>query len=191
MVAEVEVCSGVDSLELLETEWEVKLDISSGIGIMSEFLVIVKTIVLSTHTEVHVPVKTCLLPIFEEVHLSTRLAEELHFHLLELSHTENELTGNDLISECLTYLCYTERNLHTTCFLHVKILHEDTLSGFRTEINLVISVTCIADLSAEHQVKLTNICPVCSTRNRADNTAIEDNLLILIQVICLLCCYIS
>ena len=153
----------MDTLQLLETEREIKLNIGGCIGIMSKFLVIVETIVFCAHSEVHMPFHTGFLPVFEELHLSSRPAEELHLHLLELPHTEDELTGYNLISECLSYLGDTERNLHTAGFLDIEILHENTLCGLRTEINLVVSVTGIAYLGAEHKVELTHISPVGSS----------------------------
>ena len=36
----------------------------------------------------------------------------LYIHLLKLTHTEDELACNDFVTESLTDLCDTERNLH-------------------------------------------------------------------------------
>ena len=141
MIRKVEVSSGMNTLEFLETEWEIELDIGSGIGIVGKFLMVVETIVLSSHTEVHMPLQTGFLPIFEELHFSSRLAEEFHLHLLELSHTEDELTCDNLIPECLSDLCDTERDLVAAGLLDIKILDEDTLCRLRTKIDLVISLS--------------------------------------------------
>ena len=140
MVTQVEVGSAVYAFEFLESEWEVEFDVGGCISIVSQFLMVVKTIVLRAHSEVYVPFHTVLLPFLEPFEFGTGLDEELHLHLLEFPHTEDELTSHDLVSECLAYLCDTERNLHTTGFLYVKIVYEDTLCGLRTKVYDVSTV---------------------------------------------------
>ena len=125
----------MNSLKFLETEWEAELDVGCRICIVSELVMIVETIVLVTHSESLVPCHTVLLPLCEPVELRTWLDEELHLHLLELPHTEDELTCHNLISEGLTDLCDTERNLHTTGLLYVEIVYENTLCSLRTQID--------------------------------------------------------
>ena len=119
MLAKVEVGTREDTLYLLEAEWHVELDICSSISIVSKLVVVVEAVVLSTETEVLMPLHTYFLPLSEPVKLCTWLDEELHLHLLELTHTEDELTCNDLITECLTDLGDTEMNLHTAGLLYV------------------------------------------------------------------------
>ena len=41
---------------------------------------------------------------------------------------------DDFIAECLAYLCYAKRNLHTTAFLDVEEIDENTLSRLRAQI---------------------------------------------------------
>ena len=170
VLRKVKIGTAVDTLYLLEAEWHLKLDVGSSIGIVSQFLVIVITVVLITHTESLVPSQTNLLPIFKPLHLSTRLAEELHLHLLELTHTEYELTGYNLVTESLTNLTDTEWQLHTAGLLN------------RTEIYLACSIAGSTHLGREHQVELTDISPVLGTADRADDTLILDNLLQHLQV---------
>ena len=54
----------------------------------------------SAHAQCLMPSKANLLPILKPLHLCTWLAEELHLHLLELTHTEydkfKERTKNNL-----------------------------------------------------------------------------------------------
>ena len=82
------------------------------------------------------PLHTSFLPLGEPLQLRTGLHEELHLHLLKLTHAENELAGHNLVAEGLTYLGDTEGNLHTTRFLDVQVVDENTLSRLRTQVNL-------------------------------------------------------
>ena len=78
--------------------------------------------------------------MLEPFHLCAWLAEELHLHLLKLTHTEDELTCNDLVTECLTDLSDTERDAHTACLLNIKVIHEDTLRSLGTEVDFHCTV---------------------------------------------------
>ena len=191
VLRKVEIGTAVDTLYLLEAEWHLELDVGSSVGIVSQLLVVVVTVVLVAHTESLMPSKANLLPILKPLHLSTWLAEELHLHLLELTHTEYELTGNHLVTECLTNLADTEWQLHTTGFLYAQIIYEDTLSCLRTEINLACSIAGSTHLGREHQVELANVCPVLGTADRAYDTLILDNLLQHLEVRSLHCLSIA
>ena len=182
MLREVEVRTRVDTLHLLEAERHLELDIGSGIGIVSQLVVVVETVVLCTEAQSLVPLHTGLLPFREPLQLRARLYEELHLHLLELPHTEDELTGHNLITESLTDLGNTERNLHTTSLLHVQVVHEDTLSRLRTQIDLHRSIGAGTHLGREHQVKLTHIGPVAGTTDRTYDLLVENDLLQLIEI---------
>ena len=106
------------------------------------------------------PFQPVLLPLCKPVEFSTGLDEELHLHLLELPHPENELTGDDLVSESLPYLGYTERYLHPSCLLDIQIIDEYSLCSFRTKIDYIGVIRSVSELGAEHQVELTHIRPV-------------------------------
>ncbi len=177
MLLQVVVGTAVDTLNFLESERHLELDVGSGICIESELLVVVETVVLRSEAQSLVPFHTELLPFLKPFLLCARLNEELHLHLLELPHTEDELAGNDLVAECLTDLCDSERYFHTTGFLYVKVIHEDTLCGFRTEVNLVCCIRSRAHLGREHQVKLAYVGPVLCSTDRVNNLFIDDNLL--------------
>ena len=128
------------------------------------------------------PFQTGLFPFLEPFELRTRFYEELHFHLFELTHTEDELAGHDFVTERLTNLCDTERHLHTAGLLYVQVVHEDTLSGFRTEVYLHGTFRSRPHFRREHQVELTDFGPVLGTRNRADNFFVQDDLTEFVQV---------
>lgn len=82
-----------------------------------------------------------LLPVFKPLHLCSRLAEELHFHLLELTHTEDKLACNNLIAESLSYLADTKWQLHTTRLLNIEKVNEDTLRRLWAKIDLIGSLS--------------------------------------------------
>ena len=128
------------------------------------------------------PVQAVLFPIIKPLHLSARTAEELHLHLFELTHTENELTGNNLITECLTNLAYTKRQFHASSFLNIQVVHENTLCSFRTKVNFCSTVGSRSHFGREHKVELSDISPVFSTANRAYNIVIKNNLLEFVKV---------
>ena len=182
MLAEVEVGAGVDTLHLLEAEGHVELDVGSGIGIVSQFVVVVETVVLCPEAQVLVPLHAGLLPLGEPVELCTGLDEELHLHLFELTHTEDELACYNLVAESLAYLGNAEGKLHAARLLHIEVVHEDTLCRFRTEIYLAGSLGCSTHLSTEHKVELAHVGPVTRTADGAYNLLVEDNLLHTLQV---------
>ena len=130
-------------------------------------------------------------PLFEPLHLGARTAEEFHLHLLELSHSEYELSRDDLVSERLSDLGDTERNLHAARLLDVEIFNEYSLCRLRTQVDLVVRLAGVADLGREHQVELTHISPVLRAGNRIHDVAVKDDLLVLLEVVGLLGCNIT
>src|SRR5574344_749628 len=138
---------------------------------------IMETVVFCTKSKSLMPFHTCFPPLFKPIHFRTGLYEELHFHLFEFAHTENELTGNDLITESLTYLSNTERYLHTTGFLNIQVIDKNTLCSLGTKIYFACAFSSRTHFGREHQVKLTNISPVLCSTYRANDTLIENNLL--------------
>ncbi len=147
MVTEVEVCTRMYSLKLLESEREPELDVSRSIRIVCKLVMVMEPVIPVSHSEGLVPCHTVLLPFCEPVKLSTRLDEELHLHLLELPHAENELACNNLVPERLAYLRYSERNLHASSLLHIKIIHKYTLRCLRAQINQIGSLRSASELS--------------------------------------------
>ena len=71
-------------------------------------------------------------PVIEPLQVGIRLAEELQFHLLELSGTECKITGSNLVTEGLTDLADAERNLLSRGSLYILKVNENTLSGLRS-----------------------------------------------------------
>src|SRR5574344_111564 len=182
MLAQVEVGTRMDTLHFLESERHLKFDIGSGIGIMGQFLMIVETIIFSTETKSLMPFHTDFLPFREPFHLCTRFNEELHRHLFKLAHTEDELTGYNLITESLAYLSDSKRYLHTACFLYIQVIDKNSLSCLRTQINLICRIGSRTHLCREHQIKLTHVGPVFGTTDRVYDSFIQYNLLEFFQI---------
>ena len=162
------------SFKLFETEGEVEFYVGCGIGIVGKLLMVVEPVVFCSHAEVYMPLHAVLLPFCKPFHLGSRTAEELHLHLFEFLHAENELPGHDLVAEGLTDLGDSERNLHTAGLLDVEIFDEYTLGRFRTKIKDIVGVACRGALGAEHEVELTHLGPVGGSGNGADDSAVDD-----------------
>ena len=176
MLREVEVRTAVDALHLLESERHVELDVGSSIGVVGQLVVIVEAVVLCAKAQVLVPLHACLLPLGKPLQFRAGLDKELHLHLLELTHTEDKLAGNNLVAECLTNLGNAEGYLHAACLLHVQVVDEDALSRLRTQVDLHRAVGRRTHFGGEHQVELTHVSPVLRAANGADNLLVEDNL---------------
>ena len=183
MLRQVEVRAAVDTLHLLEAERHLKLNVRGSIRIVRQFLVVVEAVFLIAKPQRLVPAEAELLPVLKPFQLLARANEELHLHLLELAHTEYELTRYYLVAECLTNLCDTERNLHATRLLHIQEVHEDTLCRLRAQVNLHRAVCRRAHLRLEHQVKLPHVRPVTRAADGAYDFLIKDNLLQRCQVV--------
>ena len=121
---------------------------------------VVEAVVLRAHPQVHVPLHAGLFPLGEPVELRAGLDEELHLHLLELAHAENELPGHNFVTESLANLGDTERNLHAAGLLDIQIVDKNTLSGLRTQVDEVGAVGRGTHGGGEHKVELTYVGPV-------------------------------
>ena len=122
------------------------------------------------------PFQAGRLPHLEPFHFFARTNKELHFHLFELTHTEDKLTGNDLVTERFTDLGDTERNLHTAGLLYVEEVNENTLCRFRTQIYLGSAIGSRTHFCGEHQVELANFRPVACSGDRTCYFAVDNDL---------------
>ena len=172
----------MDTFHLLEAERHLEFHVGGSVGIVSQLVVVVETVVLSTKTECLMPCHATLLPFLKPSQFCARLHEELHLHLLKLPHAEDELTRHNLVAERLANLGNAERHLHASRLLHVQIVHEDALSRFRTQIDGACTLGSSTHLRLEHQVELTHVRPVASATDGANNAFVKDNLFQTFQV---------
>ena len=93
MIAQVKIGPRVNAFQFLEAEGELELDVGGRVGIVGQLLVIMETVLLISQSESLVPLQAGLLPLGEPLQLRAGTHEELHLHLLELPHAEDELTG--------------------------------------------------------------------------------------------------
>jgi len=98
----------VNAFHFLETEGHLKLNIGGCVGVVSQFIVVVETVLVVTQAQGLVPFEAGFLPLSEPIEFSTRFDKKLHLHLLEFTHAENKLTGHDFVAEGFSNLGYTE-----------------------------------------------------------------------------------
>ena len=127
------------------------------------------------------PVQTILLPVCKPFQIRIRLTEEFHLHLFELSGTECKVTRCDLVTERLTDLADTKRNLLSGCTLYILKVNENALCSLRTKVYHVLSILCYTLKCLEHQVKLTDFCKIMLTAGRTWNIVLCDELLHLLM----------
>ena len=129
------------------------------------------------------PLQTLLFPVLEPLQLGSGTYEELHLHLLEFAHTEDELAGDNLVAESFADLCDAERYLHAAALLHIEKVDEDALGSLWAEVEGVRIINYATHFCGEHQIELTHICPVAGTADRADNLQVENELLESVEVV--------
>lgn len=83
------------------------------------------------------------------------MAEELHFHLLELTRAECEVAWRDLVAKALANLSDPDGDSAGHAVDDVLEVHEHPLSGFWTHIGHVVFATHCAQRRLEHQVEIT------------------------------------
>ena len=143
---------------------------------------VVITVVFIAHAKGLMPCQTRLFPVVKPLHFGAGLAEKLHLHLLKLAHTEYKLAGHNFVTEGLSNLCDTERQLLTRCLLHVQEVHKDALGGFRTQVNPVRCSGLRTEFGRKHEVKLPYIGPVFGAADGVYYLFIHNNLLQFVEV---------
>ena len=167
----------MNAFHFFEAERHQELDVGGCVGVVCQLLMIVKAVFLIAHAQGLVPRQAHLLPVVEPLHLVARTHEELHFHLLKLTHTEDELTGHNLVAERLAYLRDAKWQAHAACLLHVEEVNEYSLCRLGTQIHVHSAVGTGTHLRLEHQVKLAHVGPVLSARYGVNNIVVENDLL--------------
>src|SRR4029078_8544053 len=80
-----------------------------------------------------VPVEPLVDPVAVPLVCFVRRDEELHLHLLELAHAEEEVAGGDLVAKRLPGLGDSERRLASRDLKDVLEVDEDSLCGLRPQ----------------------------------------------------------
>ena len=109
--------------------------------------------------------------------------EELHLHLFELAHAEDELTGHDFVAERLADLCDAEGDAHAAGFLHVEVVDEDALGCFGAQKHGHGAVGGGTHLGFEHEVELAHVGPVLCAADGVDNLLVDDDLAEFVEVV--------
>ncbi len=175
VLAQVKIGAGMNAFQFLEAHGKTEFDIRGRVGIMSQFLMRMKTIVFLTQTQSQVPLEAGFLPFFVPFQLSTGAHEKLHFHLLKFAHAENELTCHDFVAKRFSRLGYPERNFHTARFLYIQKIHKNTLRRFGPQIDGGRILAYGTHLRTEHEIELTNLGPVARSADGAyDFTLFND-----------------
>ena len=176
MLTEVVIGSVRYSPKLAPSEGEEELEVGGSLGIEAKLvgIVIAKSEVLASHTEVEEPLVTEVLPILEPLEVGAGLAEELKLHLLELTGTEGEVAGGDLVSEGLTDLSYAEGKLSSGRALNAGEVNEDTLSGLGTKIYGIGRILGYTYESLEHKVELLYISKIVAAAKRTYDALLLD-----------------
>jgi len=179
MLGKVVVGSVSNAPKLAPSEREEELEVGGCLGIEAKLLgiVVAETDVLVTKTDGKQPIVAEFSPICEPLEVGAGLAEELKLHLLELTYTEDEVTGSDLVTEGLTDLRDTEGHLASGGSLYVYKVGENTLCGLGTEINCVLCVLGYALKGLEHKVELTDVGEVMLTACGARNVVLFNEFL--------------
>ena len=158
MAFQVKIRTGVNAFQFLESKWEFKLNVHSRIGVVRQVVVVFETQFFGRGDR-SVPGHTALFPGIVPIHFGARTHKELHFHLLEFAHSENELTRHDLIPESFPDLRYAKRNFLACGFLHILEIHKYALCGFRAQVQFAV-ISCVRHLCRKHQVELAYLGPI-------------------------------
>src|SRR5260370_23730879 len=107
--------------------------------------------------ELEIPTMALLDPVAVPRLRLVRRHEELHLHLLELAHAEEEVARRDLVAERLADLRDAKRRLPARELRHVLEVDEDALGRLRPQVRARRRIFHRADLCLEHEVELPRL----------------------------------
>ena len=178
MSSQVIICSVRDAPKLAPAEREQELQVRGRLAVERKLflLMIPGTHFIVLHAEGLQPVDAVLFPVCEPLQISIRLTEELELHLLELTRTECEVAGRDLISEGFADLGNAERHFLSGSSLDILEVYENTLRSLGTQINGILCVFRDALECLEHQVELTDVGKIMLAAGRAGDLMVPDEI---------------
>ena len=176
MLGQVVVGTVSDAPKLTPAEREEIFEVGGRLGVEAELLgaVVAETEIFLVHAERVEEVCAVVLPVCEPFEVGAGTAEEFKLHLFEFADTENEVTGGDFVTEGLTDLRDTEGHFLSGGSCDVLEVHEDTLRGFGTEVELTGGVLGNTLESLEHQVELTDIGEIVAAAVGASDIVFLD-----------------
>ncbi len=172
MLLQIKVCAAVNTFQFFPAEWEFVFDIYGRIGIMRQFHMVMKAELGCGNTDTLVPEFAGFFPVCIPFKLAAGPHKELHFHLLKLPHTKDELACYDFITKCFTGLCNTKRNFHPACFLHIEKVYKNSLGCFWAQVHYIVFRIVAGHgtkFRFKHQVKQPHIRPVTGFAHAAGN----------------------
>ena len=153
---------------------EQEFDIRGRLAVEAQFLrlMIAHAHLFFLHAQRFQPVDAKRSPVGEPLQIGIRFTEEFQFHLFKFAGTEGEVSRRDLVSERLTDLSDTERDLLSGSSLHIFEIYKDTLSRLRSQVNGIFRILGNALERLEHQVELTYVGKVMLSARRTGNIMI-------------------
>ena len=135
VLAQVVVAAVRDALELEPADRVEVLDVARRARVVRQLVRFVRpdAQVRLAQAEVEVPAAALVDPVAVPLLRLGRRHEELHLHLLELAHAEEEVAGRDLVAEALADLRDAERRLHAHRRRDVLEVDEDALRRLRPQ----------------------------------------------------------
>ncbi|VBB40800.1 putative Predicted transcriptional regulator [uncultured Spirochaetota bacterium] len=159
MPGEIVIGAVVHPLKFLEAHGEFVLDVVGVLGVVGQLVLAVAVPAQFIHPNAQLFVVRPALfsPVIEELVVLPGLYEVLHFHLLELAGTENEVLGDDFVAEGLAYLGDPEGYLHSVGLDDVLVVDVDALGGFGAQVYEPGPVVHGTYVGLEHEVELAGI----------------------------------
>ena len=176
MLLEIVIRAVGNAPQLAPAEREQELNVRRGLGVEGKLLLLMvaQTQIFLRHAEGQQPVFAEILPIIEPVEIRAGLAEEFTFHLLELTGTEREVAGRDLVSEALAYLADAEGQLLARGALHILEVNKNSLGCLGTQINFILRILRHTLEGLEHQIELADIGEIGRAAIRAFDIVLAD-----------------
>ena len=122
----------MDAFHFLEAKWKFKFDVHGGVGVVGQLFMRVLAEFVSRCTQGQMPSHSGGSPLFVPFQFGARAHEKLHFHLFKLPHTEDKLTGHNLVTEGFADLGDAKRHLHSSGLLDVQEVDKNPLGCFWT-----------------------------------------------------------
>ena len=109
------------------------------------------------NTQIDVPIPALIQPVVMPLFVGSWLNKEFHFHLLEFTRPENEVTRGNFIAETLSGLTDSKWWLFARRIHHIQVVHKDSLCCFWSQ---VVNGACIFDGTnggSQHAIEIARL----------------------------------